>query len=258
LAGDYESIALLSYGLGYPLDEVRDAFSKAAQAFIKVFELRGTEDAFPAYILTYNPSLPPQDPVSSTLEPLHPPGTKDYSLTNSNKNYRAVCEALIAGEDELAAQLASFIGDPPNEDYIGPRSFCTPNDQRLAYALRELYQGGHDAVERELKGIRLAKKIDLHYRYQANMIRALATGNGPLFLEGLASLLDWHRQQAPSKRNRLDPHFFICIPALGLCRLAVQRKLCTDGEFPQDDVFLPLELIQSMKTQTSRSSTTWE
>src|SRR5438477_4554050 len=45
LASEYETIALLQYALGYPLKEVRDAFAEAARALLKVFELRGQEEA---------------------------------------------------------------------------------------------------------------------------------------------------------------------------------------------------------------------
>jgi len=49
----------------------------------------------------------------------------------------------------------------------------------------------------------------------------------------------------PSQERRLpDPDFFICVPALGMCRLALQKGICTVADLPENDVFLPLELIQ--------------
>jgi hypothetical protein len=176
---------------------------------------------------------------------MHPPGEMDYSVTNSRNNYIAVCEALIAGKDALAERLATFIWDPSNASYISPRSFCTPNDQRLAYALRSLFQGEDSvAVNSALKGISLRSKAELNIRHQATMIRSLATGDRSRYLEGLDGLLAWHRKEAPSKKNFRNPEFYICIPGLGLCRLAVQRQLCSATDLPQNDEFLPLELIR--------------
>jgi len=244
LSRKYYAIGLFSYALGYPLSETREAFSHAAKAYVKVFELRGTEPAFPAYSFTYDPSYPPGHPKSTVeFRPLHGEDEKDYSRTNSQRNYLAVCVALIAGEHSAADRLASMIWDPPEASYLGPNSFCTPNDQHLAYALRALFQEDHAAVAAELRKVRPRRRRDEHLAHEARMLRALSGADAESFLEGLASLLVWHERQARSKRNRREVEFFLSIPGLGLSALALRRGVCTIAQFPQDNVFLPIALI---------------
>lgn len=244
LASEYGGVAFLSYALGYPLEDVRSALADHARTLAKVFELRGHEDAFPAYVLTYDPAKQPSDPDSHTLAPMHPPGTKDYSLTNSRKGFLGVCAALTGGEDEVASRLASLIWDPPDASYIGRRSeTCTPNDQRLAYALRELFAGNDDGVLTELKGVRAGMK-ESYDTDQATMIRSLITRDAAAFRNAIDSYLDWHRRRAVDKRNIDAVDFYLCVRGLGLCRLALQRGVCVMDDFTPDSVFLPLELIQ--------------
>lgn len=241
LSGNYESIAFFSYALGFPLEKVKAAFSQAAHAHLRVFELRGTEPVFPALHLRYDPAHTPGTPGAIVeLKNLHEVQV-DYSLTNSQKGYVAVCEALGACEDSVAKKIAALIWDPPNASYIGPKSFCTPNDQHLAYALRNLLVGG--SIESELDQLKLSKSNE-NVGHQAMMLRALAAGDGSWFLKGLHELLSWHKKQASSKQNRLNPAFFICIGGLGLCRLAVTNKVCLFDDLPQGNVFLPLEMMQ--------------
>ena len=242
LASDYESIATLSYGLGLPLATVKDAFRNAACAYLKVFELRGTEPAFPVYSLTYDPAYPPSD-AESLIEFKNITNCKvDYSLSNSQKNYFAVCQALGVGEDNLADKLAALIWDPPDASYIGPRSFCTANDHHLAYALRELIHGTAATMEAELKQLKLGKSQSF-IRNQALMLQALATSDRQSFLECLAALLICHEQEASLTRNLRNPRFFLCLPAMGLCRLALRHRLCALENFPSDNVFLPTLLF---------------
>jgi hypothetical protein len=244
VASKYKASALLLYALGYPLSEVRAAFAEAVRALQKVFELRGQEAAFPAFVLTYDPNKLPTDPGSHELKPMHPPGTMDYSLTNSREGYFGVCQALVAGEDDLAGCLATLIWDPPDASYIGRRSeVCTPNDQRLAYALRELLAGNRDGVLAELKGIRAGSK-ETYDTDQATMIRSLVTGETFAFRDALESYLHWHARRAVDKGNLDAVDFFLCLPGLALCREAVRRQVCDPDLFPQDNVFLPLELIR--------------
>jgi len=243
LASDYESIAWFSYALGFPIDKVKEAFSKAAHAHLKVFELRGSESAFPAYNFHYDASHPPGTPESTVeFKRFHEDQDVDYSLTNSQKGYVAVCEALVSGEDTVADKLSALIWDPPDASYIGPKSFCTSNDQHLAYALRQLIHGTAASVEVELDQL-MASKADVHIGHQAMMVRAIATKDHGYFLEGITAFLDWHEREASSRQNRRNPEFFICTTGLGLCRLACKRQMCEVGDLPQDNIFLPLELI---------------
>src|SRR5437667_8882292 len=79
-------IALCQYALGYSLDQVRAAFSETANAFLRMFELRGTSEAFPVVVVTVDPTKAEHDPAFVIgHRPLHPAGTRDYSLTNSKR-----------------------------------------------------------------------------------------------------------------------------------------------------------------------------
>lgn len=246
IASSYLQVAEFSYALGYPVATVREAFAHAARTLLKVFELRGTEDVFPAYILKYDPNKNPSDPTATELSPIHPPGTKDFSLANSSKGLRSVHYALIGGQDALAAELAALIWDPPNADYIGPRSeVCTPNDQRLAYAVRELFAGSEEGVLSELKGVRVGriKAKDIAILNYAMMIRSLVTQDAAAFHDALGDYLAWHLRWARDEQNIDKADFFLCIPGLGLSKLALQRGLITIDDLPQNDVYLPLDLI---------------
>ena len=243
LASDYESIAWFSYAIGFPIEKVSEAFAKAAHAHLKVFELRGAESAFPAYIFKYDASHSPGTPESTVeFKRLHEDQDVDYSLTYSQKGYVAVCEALVSGNDTVADNISALIWDPPDASYIGPKSFCTSNDQHLAYALRQLIHGTAASVELELDQMK-ASKADVHIGHQAMMVRALAMNDPGGFLDGLSAFLNWHEGEASSRKNRRNPEFFICTVGAGLCRLAFKRQVCEFADFPQDNIFLPLGLI---------------
>ena len=243
VADRYKAIGRYLYALGFPMETVKDAIRKAANAYLEVFRLRGTDPAFPAYTFTYDPNHAPGTPESILeFKPIHGEGAMDYSLTNSHKGFAAVCEALIAGEDELATRIAGLIWDPPNASYIGPRSFCTPNDQHLGYGLREFFGGCFNAMEAELAQIRVRQSDDA-ISHQASMLQALATKDDVEFCSSLDALLVRHAKLANSKKNRRDTDFYICTRGLGLCRLALRHRNLATEDLPQDNVFLPVELI---------------
>jgi hypothetical protein len=246
LAREYEDVGLESYFLGYPLPEVRDAFACAAAADLRVAELRGTEDRFPVVLVTFDPSFPPGDPRRAVQKPAHPPGSKDYSLGNSQRNFEAVTWALTAGEYGLARQIASLARDPPKASYLGLSSeVCTPNDQRIAYAVKHVFAGQAELARAELDRVRPNKRetssrdnLDV-----ARMVRALAGDDGDLFLDGLRDLLAWHESRALRKQNNNSPGFFLCLPALGLSALALHRNLIARDQLPDGNPFFPLDLL---------------
>jgi immunity protein 49 of polymorphic toxin system len=243
LEGDCSRIGLYQYALGFPLDEVRQAFAEAAAAALKVFELRGTSEAFPAVLLTVDPTKPEDDPAFVIEErPLHPPGTRDYSLTNSRDCFQDICLALIGGEYATAEKLAGLMWDPPRASYIGPRSeVCTPNQQHLAYAVKELLHNHPEAAQKELKRIG-CRKSEEQVAFLAKMVGGLAERDGASFLEGLQELLRWHRKQVKKPYNQKDPEMYFCVPALGLSVLAVRGGLLQKAELPSDP-YLPAELM---------------
>lgn len=252
LGGDYFCLATALYELGFGLNEIRDAVQSALDAQIEMYLRRGTEDAFPAYQVRVDLSYPPDDPrATDGLKPIHPPGTKDFSLTNSHKGYLDTCWALCIHDFVRAERIAALIFDPEDADYIGPRSFCTRGDQRVAYALRDLFANEIEAALATLKKLSLTK-YDRDNKHQAEMIRGMLIDDEDLFLENLEELLLWFRKRARRKdHSRLGPfETTLCVPALGLSVLAVKRGVTQIGNLPEADVYYPLELPELNEHET--------
>jgi hypothetical protein len=237
-----EGIGMYKYALGAPLDEVGDYLAEAAHWMERVFELRGTSPLFPVTVVTLDPNSPPGKPRELSRKPLHSPGEKDYSLTNSASGLQGMYLALIVGDLARAWHLAEMVWDPPNADYIGPDSeVCTPDQQHLAYAVKQVILGDDQAALSEI-GL-ISPKAQLEIKIQATMARAIVAGQDKVFLDNLDDLLAWHRKMALRKANLNDPDFFLSIAGLGLCALALQRGVVQREQLPQDNVYLPVELI---------------
>ena len=74
VASGYETVGLLTYATGYPVEQVRDYFVQAAQAHLKVFELRGTQPPFPVTLVTLDPNKKPGEPgFEIERRPMRPP-----------------------------------------------------------------------------------------------------------------------------------------------------------------------------------------
>jgi hypothetical protein len=211
-----EYAAFYQFGLGYPVDKIRQTFAEAANAAVEVFKLRGT--------LECRTDLP---------------GVKDYSLTNSRDCFQAVCMALIADEYGIAQKLAALMWDPPKADYIGPDSeVCTNNQQRLAYAVKHLFEDHLDEVHQELQRIS-PRKGEQQVAALGKMVCGLAQSSDALFNEGLLELLYFHRQTA---RRADGPQRFFSLAGVALSNLAIRRGLVNKSDLPRDE-FLPLELV---------------
>lgn len=134
-ASNSHGIGTYKYALGAPLSEVRHYLAEAARWLERVFELRGTAPSFSVTVVALDPASPPGRPRELSHKPLHPPGDKDYSLTNSVSGLQGMYLALIVGDKARARHLAEMVWDPPAASYIGPDSeICTPDQQHLAYA----------------------------------------------------------------------------------------------------------------------------
>ncbi|NOX53662.1 MAG: hypothetical protein GXP27_04345, partial [Planctomycetes bacterium] len=167
----YESVAYGTYILGYPVRISFGALACAAKACLRVFELRGTLDAFPHDVVTIDVRYPEGHPKHMVIEPSNPPGTKDFSTTNSRDNFKGVCMALMTGEFTLARQIAALAWDPPDAKYVfANSSTCTWNDQRLAYAMREFFAGNTDEALAFLAKVFPGQKRFIYVRYIAGLI----------------------------------------------------------------------------------------
>lgn len=238
LAGHYNRIAMNYYALGFPLTSVKEAFAKSALAKLRMFENRDKASSFSVVHLQVDPSR------SLVVEKPDEP-EPDHSLTNSQEGYTAVCEAMLAGLDKIAERIAKLIWDPPNAPYIGKRSFCTPDDQRLAYALRLLFCGGEREVN--LSGLIQGRgTVAENVIHQASMVQAICEYDFLKFRDGLTELLEWHRRAAKLKQNECDSDFYLCVSGLGLSAIAIRRGICKIEDLPQRNVFFPIEILDQI------------
>src|SRR5262245_50273359 len=241
IAGSFEAIGGYRYAFQYPVEEVRNALKGAAQQWVRVFELRGTSPDPARYHI--DTSLPEDDPRKYTLKPGYTEDSKEYSFTYPGNGLAAMLDAILSGDGTLVSQIAKLVGHPTDINNLDPQSDdCTPNHLHLSYALKAFLLGDNATAESEVRKIRLVRHI-LQIWHEAQMLRAITSNNCSAFLEGLEQVLSWHRKQARKDENRARPKLFMCIPALGLCRLALSKGVCTLSDLPQDNVFLPLELI---------------
>lgn len=242
LAGYCRDLGLLQYAMGLPLPRVRDCFSEASQAYLKVFELRGSEDTFSAMAVSFVPeSVDTEYPKVLERQPVHPPRAKDYSLTNSRTGLLAMHLALTLRNSSVAQRIADLVWDPPNASYVDPNSVvCTPNDQLLAYSLRDYLLGNDEAA---MSSLRLIEIRETEIKHQTMMIWALVLRNQIMFLRELKSFLEWHQKNALNEENRKNPEFFLGLPGLGLCICALRANLVQLQVLPPNNAFLPIDLI---------------
>ena len=238
-----EHKALGLYALGHPLEETRELLRQSVQVYEQVLRLRGTEEVFPVLVVTLDTRLSPSDPNYAKQEPAHPPGTKDYSLGNAGDSYRTAFIALIAGEPEAARRIALKAEDPPKAEWVGYHKYatCTINEQRLAYALHNLYESDEEGALKLVKMIGPTRHEHNEVLEQATMWKGLLQNDASQFLSGLVGLLHWHNRTA-----RHDAHMsqnYLCVPGLGLCALALRRGLIKLDQLPRDNPFLPEELL---------------
>jgi hypothetical protein len=141
-----------------------------------------------------------------------------------------------------------MIWDPPDANYIGPKSeICTPDQQHLAYAVKHLLLADPDACLKELTLVN-PRTATVDVQRQAEMVQAIALKQPDVFLRSLEALLEWHEKTAARriKQKHADyADFFLSIPGLGLVALALHSGLVQREHVPSNSVYLPLDLIQS-------------
>jgi hypothetical protein len=239
LHGEYRRVGMLKYALGYPLPEVAEALTLALCSYEHVLSRRGTEERFQAHIALNDAAHPDH----GKLKPAFPTG-RDFSMGNSQETYYGICLSLAIGQTETAVRMAAYCWDPPGASYVGPGSFCTANDQRLAYSARKFYEGDHEGALKSVKAIRPAKGESNDVVSQATIWEGILKPNVQLFLGGLSRLLDWHRAQV-GRDTTWWLRKLVCIEGVGLARLAVQRGIIGVDRLPNADVLLPLDLSKS-------------
>lgn len=245
LGGECATIGYYLYGLGFPLQEVAKSFREAANAYLTVFRLRGTEAPFPVQVLTIAPGRTPADSGMVVGDrPLHPPASSDFSPTNSKRGLEAVFLALVGHDPELASELAGLIWDPPNASYIGPKSeVCTPNEQHFAYSVKHLLANDFMNARSELRRLPTTNWEDWVSGVR-KMTEGIIEHDKSLFLEGVREELCRHGKEAKKKSNSWRPEFYVSLHSLGMVILATQLDITKLADLPQGDVYLPLDLIR--------------
>jgi hypothetical protein len=251
LAADVSMLAAYHYALNAPWGQVVDELREAAEAELRVFELRGTESPFPATVVTLDIDSAPNAQEVISREPLHSPGSKDYSLTNSRTGLKSIYIALTSGHVLLAHRLAQLIWDPPGADYIGDQSeVCTPGDQHLAYAVKHHILGSETKAREEIDQVRGERQ---EIALQTPMVKSLLDRDGAAFLIALGSFLKWHEKEAKKKSNRTETDLYLSLPALGLCVLAIRAGVVNVGDLPHGNPHFPVELLQMAATESVRA-----
>lgn len=214
-AGYFRHLGLLRYALGAPLEEVRRHFRMSSEFSLAVYRFRDLARG----------------------EPADAP-TVDASLTNSRDGLAALELALACGARDLATTLAPLIGDPPGARFPSPGSeVCTPDDQAVAYALRDFLLNrptAPNALDPSSFAPKRAASLEA--------LRALREDEGGAFLSALEKLHGEHLDALAFPRQVPDIESLIDIPTLALVALA-------GGRFPElfrlADSRLPLGLFGS-------------
>jgi len=239
---DLVSLALIEYAAGNELAKVRTHLRKALQSYLEVLRLRGSEPSGRIDVSSPDDLRRSLDKGEAiTQERLESSGESDYSLGNSSTSLQAMYLALSGGEFKIAESIAEHVWDPVDADYIGMDSeVCTPNEQRLAYALRECFGGNVQAARGELTSV-----VDpiRTIKDQTRMLTALVDNNTPAFLNTLEELVNWHSQEATEDENHTAADYFICIPGLGLSAYGWRNGAITLDSLPQCNVYLPIRLF---------------
>ncbi|MFO0888491.1 MAG: hypothetical protein U0790_05005 [Isosphaeraceae bacterium] len=235
LASAYHSMALELYALGYEIAEVVATFRRCVEARLRVLRLRGTGQ--------YTSTRPPQAPGDEPVTTEH----RDFGTGCSWYGYETACLAHMVDARDLVGEITRLIWDPPDADYVGRRSeICTPEQQRIAYALRDLGTPAFEQSRPHLRRISEAWRVrgfPKPLAYQAGLLLAIGEGDGPGFLTRLDTLLAWHEQMAEREANRADRARFLCLPALGLGALALAGQTIHPDDLPRDRLYLPTDLI---------------
>src|SRR5260370_2532488 len=216
---DEETLGLLEYALGYPLARVRRWMSRAALRHFKRMQLRDTGAA---------------------------------SSLVSVDSVRFAYLACTIGEFSLARDIALRIEDPPDANYIGTGSeVCTPKQQHLAYAVRALFAEDRSQTDAQLQQVRRSRQDD-EATLQATMIRAILGRDGNVFISALDELLTFSERRTKKNRDLLD--LSLCVPGLGLARLALERGGITAAELPTDNIRFPVGLFSPEPTTSTNVS----
>lgn len=217
LANDYRNLAMVAYAAGDSPDECRRLLRECARAHLEMVKRRGNGAA-------REPGVPPP---------------AEYATGNSWETFVAVCMALAACDWDLAANLAPWIWDPPNQTWLAPNSvICTTHQRQIAKAMKEFLLGDPKAAELSLGSMRNIREDVIG---DMLMLRAIVLRDRARLLKGLGLALSWHRRMAEAED--FDPVYFMATTALGLASMALHEGLIASSDLPSGEAYFSNELI---------------
>jgi hypothetical protein len=238
-------LGLFAYALGSPLHRVRAYFAQAADMYAQGYRSRTPLEPIPVTLVTLPGGAGDNPRTSAPARREHEWGGRDESLTNSWTGRSAIYIALSVGEHTVAREIARYVYDPPDANYLGPRSeVLTPNQQRLAYAVRDLVLGDARQAVVETDGL---ERPESGIETEATLVQDIALSNAQRFRMNLGTLLVEHKRTAHEPVNRNDPEYFLSLPGLGLSQLAVRAGLVSPAELEpiaRSSIYLPVALSQ--------------
>ncbi len=239
VADGYFYLAMYDYALDEPLDSIRKELSCAVEAYFKVLESRGTEPILSSLQVHLDASARPINPLIRSAS-----GRQvDFSIGNSARTYDFCAAAFLSQARSSVQHLAGKIWDPPNAPYVRWDSiYCTPNQQAIAYAFRELARGADEDGLSCLQNLREERLTELQ-RNEVLCLRGVAKGNESMIGFGIEELLNHHCAYANQKQNRNDPDAFVCKAAVNTSALCLQRNLMPWTKISSTP-YLPVEMLK--------------
>lgn len=218
--------ARLAYALGHPLSVTRERLQAAVTAFRELFAQRGQTTSTRTLYRNGQP-LPPEIIYEDGFTPV--------------QCWDAAIVALIAHDVATARSLMELAGSNPGAQYVSPMSeVCTTSQQTLSNALNAALAGDFELAQNLARRLEFQKGTRLEQRFGS--ILAAIAADGFVFSE-VEHLLIEHQKSARRPTASTDQEQFLCLPALGLIRLAMhyQRLKLADLDFTND--YAPVSLL---------------
>lgn len=235
LAEELRILAVLKYILSVEFADIQKDLSASSDAWLRLYECRHLFEPDELPITT--------DRLDKLGEVVRQQVDNDYSLTCSANGYLAVMVALASGRLQTAKYLAAQIWDPSNAAYVRKKSsYCTPNDQYLAYALREYFRGEHELCLGFLRQIHSPFRED-RLAIEEDLLRGIVTNDSYIFLNSIDDLITWCNAQAKKRINRRNVELALCFSGIGFCRMAIEIGLITMDDVPPNCSVLPSALL---------------
>ncbi|MFO0968348.1 MAG: hypothetical protein U0793_22565 [Gemmataceae bacterium] len=204
IAHMYVSLACVQYGVGHELAQVRDSLRKSVEAFVALFQ------------------------NAKRVDP---------SIVNPGKAVLGVMTALVANEPPQAREIA-VSGDCPQKRL----SEVYANWQFLLRALQALGRGDDEAARGEL-----AKVVDLEpldwFPSLRDTLLGIVERSASRFRDAIDLVLAVYQRDFEREDGVLEK-YDLCVPAMGLSMLALERELVALPELPASGPVYARDLLE--------------